>query len=66
MTPEELEQAIRDIIRRIYCKEYVGHMRCEPTCSGTGWTVLFGLNNDSRPIAITADLPDAKFLKFLE
>lgn len=66
MTPEELELAIRDIIRKIYCKEYVGHMRCEPNCSGTGWTVLFGLNNDDRPIAISADLPDKKFLKFIE
>jgi hypothetical protein len=57
MTPEELEQAILDLIRKVYCKEYVGHMKCVPTCNG-GWTVILGLGCNSKPITISADLSD--------
>ena len=66
MTPEELEQAIRDLIMRIYCKKYVGEMLCIPMCSGEGWTVVLGMNNVDKPITISAQLPDDKFLKFFE
>lgn len=64
MTPEELEVAIRDIIVKTYCKKYVGKMTCIPACQGVGWTVIMGMNNEEKPITISAELPDDKFLKF--
>ena len=66
MTPEELEQAILDLIQRVYCKKYVGHIKCVPICNNKGWTVILGLHNDYKPITISAELPDKKFLKFFE
>jgi len=66
MTPEELEVAIRDIIMKTYCKKYIGKMSCIPNCSGTGWTVVLGMNNVDKPITISAELPDNEFLKFFK
>ncbi len=66
MTPEELEQAILDLIQKVYCKKYVGHIKCIPTCHNNGWTVILGLHGDYKPITISAELPDKKFLKFFE
>lgn len=64
MTPQELEAAIRDIIRNTYRKEYVGKMTCIPLCGTEGWTVVLGMNQVEKPITISAQLPDDKFLKF--
>lgn len=63
MTPEELEQAILDTILKTYHKQYVGKIKCIPITGG--WTVVLGLHED-KPLTISAQLPDNKFLKFFE
>lgn len=65
MTPEEFELAILDTIQKVYCKRYVGKLKCVPICNAEGWTVIIGLH-ESKPITISAQLPDDKFLKFFE
>lgn len=64
MTPKELEVAILDTIQRTYHKKYVGKIKCEHL--GIGWKVILGMNNVDKPIVISAELPDEKFLKFFE
>lgn len=66
MTPEELEQAILDTIQKVYFKKYVGKIKCVPIPNKIGWTVIMGLGHDEKPITISAELPDNKFLKFFE
>lgn len=65
MTPKELEVAILDTIQKVYCKKYVGKIKCIPI-QPTGWIVILGMNNVDKPITISAELPDDKFLKFFE
>lgn len=65
MTSEELEQAIRDMSIRIYCKEYTGEIRCTPL-NPVGWSVYLGIHGPKHGILISAELPDDKFLTFFE
>ena len=66
MTPEELEQAILDTIQKVYRKKYVGKIKCLPTVGNYGWTIVLGLGCNEKPITISAELPDDKFLQFFE
>ena len=59
------EQIILQLIQEIYCKKYVGHIRLTKL-NPLGWEDWLGMNNDDKPIVISAELPDDKFLKFFK
>ncbi len=65
MTPTELEQAIRDLSIKVYCKKYMGEIRVKPI-DPVGWTVFLGIHGHDHGITFSAELPDDKFLKFVE
>lgn len=65
MTTTELEAVIRDYIRDIYHKEYIGKMwidKLEPI----GYCVRLGMNVPEKPITIYAELNDDAFVKFIK
>ena len=57
-----LKQKILELIERIYCKKYIGTLEVKHI-KPIGVTVRFGLNNDEKPIYISAELDDISFLK---
>lgn len=65
MTTTELEQVIRDYIRDIYKKEYIGKIKIEALDS-TGYCVKLGMDTPEQPITIYAELDDEAFLKFIK
>lgn len=60
-----LKQKILELIERIYCKKYIGTLEVKHI-KPIGVTVRFGLNNDEKPIYISAELDDISFLKYIE
>ena len=60
-----LKQKILDLIERIYCKKYIGTLEVNHI-NPIGVTVRFGLNNDEKPIYISAELSDDDFMIFIE
>lgn len=65
MTKDELKQHILQMIERVYCKKYIGKIfihKLQPV----GYTVSLGMNNNDKPIVISAELDDQPFLKFFE
>lgn len=64
MTIQDIEQAIRDIIRELYCAEYNG--RLEVKKWSLGYTLTLGLNNPERPIYIMGEGTPEDFLKLIE
>lgn len=65
MTTAELEAAIRDIIRDIYCKEYISKLIITELPEG-GYFAKFALNNIDKPLVISAQLNATDFLKFMK
>lgn len=70
MTLQELEVAIGDLIKQIYCKEYVGKMKLVEllTYSGghLGYKLTLGLNNVDKPLIISYEGTETQFLGYLE
>ena len=65
MTPQELEQVIRESITDIYKATYIGKLWVHKIKTG-GWKVQFGLHTPDFPLTIYADLDDDKFIKFIK
>ena len=63
MTESEMKEAILQAIIETYCKKYIGTLEVEKIIP-EGWIVRLGMNNDEKPIVISAELSDEKFLKF--
>lgn len=61
----ELEQAIRDIICKIYCKLYIGKLEVVEI-KNSGYMMRLYLNTDSQPICVAANLNKEDFLVFIE
>ena len=74
MTVQELEQAIRDMFLKIYCKEYRGRLIVKETFDTfpgeepkhLGYIVDIGLNKDEKPVSISKECNAEDFLKFIE
>lgn len=69
MTTQDIEQAIRDLIKSLYCVEYQGVLRVYETTykfPGAGYRMDLGLNKDEKPLSIACDGTAEEFLKFIE
>lgn len=74
MTTHDIEQAIRDLIKTLYCKEYQGVLKVYETTSKfpgelpehIGYKVDLGLNKDEKPLSIACDGSAEEFIKFIE
>lgn len=64
MTIQELDQAIRELIRSIYKAEYVGSLKIKELKDG--YDLALGFNHTENPIHIAASLTAVKFLKYVE
>lgn len=65
MTTTELEQVIREYIRTIYKKEYIGKIDIQKI-DPQGYSIKLGMLTPERPMTIYAELEDKAFLKFLK
>ena len=65
MTTTELEQVIREYIRTIYKKEYIGKIDIQKI-DPQGYSIKLGMLTPERPMTICAELEDKAFLKFLK
>ena len=70
MTTEELKNKILCIIQEVYNYQgrtwrYNGRLKIRQL-SPVGYSVTFGLNNIDKPLVISAELIDDKFLKFIK
>ena len=59
------EQVILDAIEEVYNKRYVGTLKVTKI-KPFGYNVRLGMNNDDKPINISAQLEGEKFLKFFK
>ena len=59
------EQVILDVIEEEYNKRYIGTLKVTKI-KPFGYNVRLGMNNDERPINISAQLEGEKFLKFFK
>lgn len=74
MTIHDIEQAIRDLIIKIYCKEYQGVLKVHETTykfpgsepEHIGYRLDLGLNKDEKPLSIACDGTAEQFLQFIE
>lgn len=74
MTIQNIELAIRDLIRTLYCVEYIGSLKVNETVSTfpgelpehIGYRVDIGLNKDEKPLSIAGDGTSDDFLKLVE
>lgn len=60
-----IKNQILCFIEQKYHKKYVGKLwvnKLEPL----GFQVKFGLNNNDKPLVISAELPEKEFLKFIK
>lgn len=64
-TDGKLKNEILALIQKIYCAKYIGTLEVYRSIS-SGIIVRFGLNCNEKPIYIAAELPDDKFLKYME
>ena len=64
ITTQELEVQIRELIKDIYKKEYIGKITIESL--NPGYCIKFGLDMPEHPYVICAQLEDKVFLKFLK
>ena len=65
MTTIEIEQAILDIFKRIYCKEYISKLKVT-VLSSEGYNLMLAMNNKDKPININYEGTVENFLKFVE
>lgn len=74
MTTQDIEQAIRDLIKSLYCKEYQGVLKVYETTykfpgeepEHVGYRMDLGLNKDEKPLSIACDGTAEEFIKFIE
>lgn len=70
MTSELMEEQVRQLIERVYCRKYVGYLKATELkdCQGYhfGWKVSLGLYSDEKPLEIAFDGTDDEFLTLLE
>ncbi len=59
------EQVILDAISEVYNKRYVGTLKITKL-KPLGYNIRLGMNNDDKPINISAQLEGEKFLKFFK
>lgn len=59
----ELENKIREFIVELYDKEYVGELKV--TELNPGYKVEFGLDCPERPLSISCDFTEDKFLDYI-
>ena len=64
-TDGKLRNEILALIQKIYCAKYIGTLEVYRIIP-LGVIVRFGLNCNEKPIYIAAELPDDKFLKYME
>ncbi len=64
MNTEEIKQKILSLIEEIYKKKYIGKLWVRKM-TPIGFQAKFGLNNDDKPLVITAELSDKDFIKFM-
>lgn len=60
-----LKEQILKLIEKIYCKKYIGSLEVFRNNPG-GIITRFGLRCYEKPLYISADLPDDKFLIYME
>ena len=74
MTTQDIEQAIRDLIKSLYCKEYQGVLKVYETTykfpgeepEHVGYRMDLGLNKDEKPLSIACESSDEDFIKLIE
>lgn len=74
MTTQDIEQAIADMITKIYCKKYQGLLRVTETFETfpgeepehLGYKLSLGLNKDEKPLTIAGQGSAEEFLRFIE
>lgn len=74
MMTHDIEQVIRDLIKKIYCKEYKGVLKVHETFykfpgaqpEHIGYRMDLGLNKDEKPLSIACDGTAEEFIKFIE
>lgn len=74
MTTHDIELAIRDLIKKIYCREYQGVLKVHEVFSKfpgeepqhIGYRMDLGLNKDEKPLSIASDGTAEQFLAFIE
>lgn len=59
------EQAILDSFEEVYNKKYIGTLRITKL-KPIGYNVRLGMNNDDKPINISAQLDAENFIKFFK
>lgn len=79
-TIQDIEIAIREIIRRVYCSDYCGRLKvktikkCCPSnnyceddvdCEDYGFELLIYLNKDERPLSLAFDGSLENFLIYI-
>lgn len=64
MTTQEIKQAILEAVMDIYHEKYVGKLDVNELKNG--FQALFYFNKQETPIAISAELPAEKFIKFIK
>lgn len=66
MTTEDLELAILDIIREVYCKEYISKIEVKELKDNNkviGYHLGLGMNNELKPITINKEGTEKEFLQ---
>lgn len=65
MTNDEIKNIILNYIEEDYNKKYIGKLWVY-NLNPIGYKVIFGLNNNDKPITIMAELSEDEFLKFIK
>lgn len=65
MTTTEIEQATLDIIKKVYCKEYISKLKVDELVDG-GYSLMLAMNNRDKPIYINYGGTAEEFLKFIK
>ena len=65
MTNDELKQTILCLIEQLYNKKYIGKLWIK-NLTPIGYQIKFGINNDDKPLVISAELPEDEFIKFMK
>lgn len=64
MTTQQIEQAILEAVQDIYHKKYVGKLKVSKLPNG--YTLQMWFNKPESSVAISAELDDEKFIKFIK
>lgn len=61
---QDIKEYILEQIRQLYKKEYTGKLWISKL-NPIGYQIKFGMNNDDKPLVISAELEYCDFLKFM-